>query len=144
MEGNYLKGILEKVFSEEIYEIREDKWNKYGHDMERFYICRYNERLDGYFAMITIETWILGCAPMPGKWEMLWTLPGQNYYMLVHEEDPFSFLSISKEKLETCVRINQMKEQLMADMKVMDTEPTRLVRDYKICLLERNNSYSPE
>lgn len=138
MEGNVLKGILEKVFSEKIYEIREDRWTKYGHEMERFRICRYNERLGGYFVMIAIETWILGCTPMPGKWEMVWTLPDQNYYMLVHEEDPFSFLSISKEKLENCVKINQMKEKLMADMRLMDTEAARLVRDYKLGLLNEN------
>jgi len=92
--------------------------------------------------MIVIENLIIGTTIVEDVWEMNWTLPKQNYHMNIPGTstkrnpkdvgDPKAFLMLSKEKLNDILLINALNENLMSDMKEMDENPTKIVRDFKL------------
>ena len=141
MSADEIKSLLEEAFFEEEYRIKEECYKKYGDDLKRFYIMCYSKKLKKHIMrMVTIQNYITGTAVHEDVWEMVWTLPTQNYYMNIPgEEDAKSFLMLSKEKLKEILLINEMNKNLLDDMMKMDRNPREIIRDFK---LER--LFSPE
>ena len=137
MSADEIKGFLEEAFFEEEYRIKEECYKKYGDDLKRFYIMCYSKKLKKHFPNVTIQNYITGTAVHEDVWEMVWTLPTQNYYMNIpSEEDVKSFLMLSKEKLKEILLINEMNKNLLDDMAKMERNPREIIRDFKLCLLK--------
>ena len=138
MKSKEIKKLLEEVFFEEEYRIKEECYKKYGDDLKRFYIMCYSKKLKKHIIpMVTIQNYLNGTAVHVDVWEMVWTLPTQNYYMNIpSEEDVKSFLMFSKEKLKEILLINEMNKNLYDDMVKMDRNPREIIRDFKLCLLK--------
>jgi hypothetical protein len=134
MSTEEIKSFLEEAFFEEEYRIKEECYKKYGDDLKRFYIMCYSKKLKKHIIpMVTIQNYITGTAVHEDVWEMVWTLPTQNYYMNIpSEEDVKSFLMLSKEKLKEILLINEMNKNLLDDMVKMDRNPREIIRDFKL------------
>ena len=134
MSADEIKGFLEEAFFEEEYRIKEECYKKYGDDLKRFYIMCYSKKLKKHIIlMVTIQNYITGTAVHEDVWEMVWTLPTQNYYMNIpSEEDVKSFLMLSKEKVKEILLINEMNKNLLDDMVKMDRNPREIIRDFKL------------
>lgn len=134
MSADEIKGFLEEAFFEEEYRIKEEYYKKYGDDLKRFYIMCYSKKLKKHIMqMVTIQNYITGTAVHEDVWEMVWTLPTQNYYMNIpSEEDVKSFLMLSKEKVKEILLINEMNKNLLDDMVKMDRNPREIIRDFKL------------
>jgi hypothetical protein len=134
MSADEIKGFLEEAFFEEEYRIKEECYKKYGDDLKRFYIMCYSKKLKRHITqMVTIQNYITGTAVHEDVWEMVWTLPTQNYYMNIpSEEDVKSFLMLSKEKVKEILLINEMNKNLLDDMVKMDRNPREIIRDFKL------------
>jgi len=133
MSADEIKGFLEEAFFEEEYRIKEECHKKYGDDLKRFYIMCYSKKLKKHMSMVTIQNYITGTAVHEDVWEMVWTLPTQNYYMNIpSEEDVKSFLMLSKEKLKEILLINEMNKNLLDDMVKMNRNPREIIRDFKL------------
>ena len=134
MSTEEIKSFLEEAFFEEEYRIKEECYKKYGDDLKRFYIMCYSKKLKKHIIpMVTIQNYITGTAVHEDVWEMVWTLPTQNYYMNIpSEEDVKSFLMLSKEKLKEILLINEMNKNLLDDMVKMNRNPREIIRDFKL------------
>jgi hypothetical protein len=134
MSADEIKGFLEEAFFEEEYRIKEECYKKYGDNLKRFYIMCYSKKLKKHIIlMVTIQNYITGTAVHEDVWEMVWTLPTQNYYMNIpSEEDVKSFLMLSKEKVKEILLINEMNKNLLDDMVKMDRNPREIIRDFKL------------
>ena len=92
--------------------------------------------------MIVIQNYIIGTTICSDIWEMIWTLPNQNYYMKIPGTsikrnpkdvgDPKGFLMLSKEKLKDILLINKLNSTLMDDMMEMKGNSVKMVRDNKL------------
>ena len=148
MTSDEIKSLLQEVFFEDEYEVSEIEYEKYKEPLKRFYLKVYSEKLKRHTPMITIENYVIGTTIVHDVWEMIWSLPNQNYYMNIPGTslflgtstkrnpkdvgDPKAFLMMSKEKLKDILLINKLNNNLMSDMKNMKEDSTRLIRDYKL------------
>lgn len=146
MTSDEIKSLLQEVFFEDEYEVSEKEYEKYKQPLKRFYLKVYSEKLKHHTPMIVIENYIIGNTIVDDVWEMIWSLPHQNYYMKIPGTstkrnpkdvgDPTVFLMISKEKLKDILLINKLNSNLMSDMKNMSEDSTRVIRDFKLNNLE--------
>ena len=142
MTSDEIKSLLQEVFFEDEYEVSEIEYEKYKEPLKRFYLKVYSEKLKHHTPMITIENYVIGTTIVQDVWEMIWSLPHQNYYMNIPGTstkrnpkdvgDPKAFLMMSKEKLKDILLINKLNNNLMSDMKNMKEDSIRLIRDYKL------------
>ena len=142
MNADELKSLLKEVFFEEEYKIGVSEYVKYNLSLKRFYVRRYSKKLNNHTTMIVIENLIIGTTIVEDVWQINWTLPKQNYYTNIPGTstkrnpkdvgDPKSFLMLCKEKINDILLINTLNEKLMSDMKEMDENPTKIVRDFKL------------
>jgi len=142
MTSDEIKSLLEEVFFEDEYEISEKEYEKYEQSLKRFYLKVYSEKLKHHTPMINIQNYVIGTTILDDVWEMIWSLPNQNYYMkipgtsnkrnLKDVGDPKVFLMMSKEKLKDILLINKLNNNLMSDMKNMSEDSTRVIRDFKL------------
>jgi hypothetical protein len=92
--------------------------------------------------MITIKNYTIGTTIVNDVWQMIWSLPDQNYYMSIPGTstkrnskdvgDTKSFLMISKERLKDILLINKLNSNLMSNMKNMNEDSMNTIRDFKI------------
>jgi hypothetical protein len=142
MNADEIKSLLEEVFFEEEYKIAVSEYVKYNLSLKRFYVKCYSKKLNNHSTMIVIENYIIGTTIVEDVWQINWSLPKQNYYMTIPGTstkrnpndvgDPKSFLMLTKEKMNDILLINKLNEKLMSDMKEMDKNPTKIVRDFKL------------
>jgi helix-turn-helix protein len=146
MTSYEIKSLLQEVFFEDEYEVSEKEYDRYEQSLKRFYLKVYSEKLKNHTSMIIIENYVIGNLILDDVWEMIWSLPNQNYYMKIPGTstkrnpkdvgDPKAFLMISKEKLKDILLINKLNSNLMSDMKNMSEDSTRVIRDFKLNNLE--------
>jgi len=142
MTADEIKSLLEEVFFEDEYKIGESEYIRYNMNLSRLFVKCYSERLNGYYTKIIIENYIMGTTIVEDMWEMKWSLPKQNYYMLIPGTskkrnqndvgDTKSFLILSKEKLKDIILIEEMNRILIEDMGRMKDGPTEIIRDFKL------------
>ena len=102
----------------------------------------YSEKLNTHIPMITIKNHTIGTTIVNDVWQMIWSLPDQNYYMSIPGTstkrnskdvgDTKSFLMISKERLKDILLINKLNSNLMSNMKNMNEDSMNAIRDFKI------------
>ena len=142
MNNVELKSLLEEVFFEDEYKITESEYIRYNINLSRLYVKCYSKRLNAHFSKIVIKNYIMGTTIVEDMWQMTWSLPKQNYYMIIPGTstkrnpsdvgDTKSFLMLSKEKLKDVILIEEMSRIIMDDMNRMVNEPTEIVRDFKL------------
>ena len=142
MTSDEIKSLLQEVFFEDEYEVSEIEYEKYKEPLKRFYLKVYSEKLKHHTPMITIENYVIGTTIVHDVWEMIWSLPHQNYYMKIPGTstkrnskdvgDPKVFLMISKKKLKDILLINKLNSNLMSNMKSMNEDSMNAIRDFKI------------
>jgi hypothetical protein len=147
MISHEIKSLLEEIFFEEEYQISGGKniGATFGiiehpfigchggrENFSRFYVKVYSEKLKHHTPMIRIENYVTENIIREDVWEMIWTLPDQNYYMKIPVGDPKAFLMISKEKLKDILLIQKLKDNLISDMTNMRQKPIELIRDFKL------------
>lgn len=142
MNTNELRELLNEVFYEDKYEIGETDYTKYDEDLVRFNVKVYSKKMSKHMTMIVIENYIIGTTICKDVWQMIWSLPQQNYYMKIpgtsYERnpkdvgDPRYFLMLSKDKINDILLINKLNNNLINDMKEMDKNPMTMTRDYKL------------
>jgi hypothetical protein len=142
MTSDEIKSLLEKVFFEDEYEVSEKEYEKYKERFKIFYLKVYSEKLNTHIPMITIKNHTIGTIIVNDVWQMIWSLPDQNYYMSIPGTstkrnskdvgDTKSFLMISKERLKDILLINKLNSNLMSNMKNMNEDSMNAIRDFKI------------
>ena len=142
MNTNELRKLLKEVFYEDEYKISETDYIKYDEELTRFNIKVYSKKMNKHMVMIVIQNYIIGTTMCSDIWEMIWTLPNQNYYMMIPGTsikrnpkdigDPKGFLMLSKDKLKDIQLINRLNCELMNDMEEMKKNSMVIVRDYKL------------
>lgn len=142
MNTNELRELLKEVFCEDEYKISETDYIKYDEELTRFNIKVYSKKINKHMVMIVIQNYIIGTTICSDIWEMIWTLPNQNYYMKIPGTsikrnpkdvgDPKGFLMLSKEKLKDILLINKLNSTLMDDMMEMKENSLKMVRDNKL------------
>jgi hypothetical protein len=142
MTSDEIKSLLEKVFFEDEYEVSEEEYEKYKERFKIFYLKVYSEKLNTHIPMITIKNYTIGTTIVNDVWQMIWSLPDQNYYMSIPGTstkrnskdvgDTKSFLMISKERLKDILLINKLNSNLMSNMKNMNEDSMNAIRDFKI------------
>mgnify|MGYP000948753135 CR=1 FL=1 len=142
MNTNELRELLKEVFYEDEYKISETDYIKYDEELTRFNIKVYSKKMNKHMVMIVIQNYIIGTTMCSDIWEMIWTLPNQNYYMKIPGTsikrnpkdvgDSKGFLMLSKEKLKDILLINRLNCELMNDMEEMKKNSMVIVRDYKL------------
>jgi hypothetical protein len=126
MTSDEIKFLLQEVFFEGEYKIL-------GYsDVNRFYVKVYSEKLKNHIPIIRIENYVEENITHVDIWEMIWSLPNQNYYMKIPNGDTKAFLMISKEKLKDILLIHKLNDNLISDMVEMDKNPIELIRDFKL------------
>ncbi len=138
MTAEEIKNLLEEVFFEDKYKIVGSGYKV----LAKFYVKAYSEKLDKHTVYITIANYAIGSTVYNDVWEMVWSLPTQNYYMNIPGTsikrnpkdigDPKAFLMLSKEKLDDVLLIIELNNNLLSDMKEMGKNPIALIRDFKI------------
>jgi hypothetical protein len=138
MTAEEIKNLLEEVFFEDKYKIVSGGYK----GLTKFYVKAYSEKLKKHTVYITIANYSIGSTVCNDVWEMMWTLPTQNYYMNIPGTsikrnpkdigDPKAFLILSKEKLDDVLLISRLNNKLLSDMKEMDKNPIELIRDFKV------------
>jgi hypothetical protein len=118
MTSDEIKSLLEQVFFEDEYEVSEKEYEKYKERFKIFYLKVYSEKLNTHIPMITIKNYTIGTTIVNDVWQMIWSLPDQNYYMSIPGTstkrnskdvgDTKSFLMISKERLKDILLINKL------------------------------------
>ena len=142
MTSDEIKSLLEQVFFEDEYEVSEKEYEKYKERFKIFYLKVYSEKLNAHIPMITIKNHTIGTTIVNDVWQMIWSLPDQNYYMSIPGTstkrnskdvgDTKSFLMISKERLKDILLINKLNSNLMSNMKNMNEDSMNAIRDFKI------------
>jgi hypothetical protein len=142
MTSDEIKSLLEQVFFEDEYEVSEKEYEKYKERFKIFYLKVYSEKLNTHIPMITIKNYTIGTTIVNDVWQMIWSLPDQNYYMSIPGTstkrnskdvgDTKSFLMISKERLKDILLINKLNSNLMSNMKNMNEDSMNAIRDFKI------------
>ena len=142
MASDEIKSLLEQVFFEDEYEVSEKEYEKYKERFKIFYLKVYSEKLNTHIPMITIKNHTIGTTIVNDVWQMIWSLPDQNYYMSIPGTstkrnskdvgDTKSFLMISKERLKDILLINKLNSNLMSNMKNMNEDSMNAIRDFKI------------
>ena len=142
MNTNELRELLKEVFYEDEYKISETDYIKYDEELTRFNIKVYSKKMNKHMVMIVIQNYIIGTTMCSDIWEMIWTLPNQNYYMKIPGTsikrnpkdvgDPKYFLMLSKDKMNDILLINELNNNLISDMREMDKNPMTMTRDYKL------------
>ena len=142
MTSDEIKSLLEQVFFEDEYEVSEKEYEKYKERFKIFYLKVYSEKLNAHITMITIKNHTIGTTIVNDVWQMIWSLPDQNYYMSIPGTstkrnskdvgDTKSFLMISKERLKDILLINKLNSNLMSNMKSMNEDSMNVIRDFKI------------
>jgi len=142
MNTNELRELLKEVFYEDEYKISETDYIKYDEKLTRFNIKVYSKKMNKHMVMIVIQNYIIGTTICKDIWEMIWSLPNQNYYMKIPGTsikrnpkdvgDPKFFLMLSKDKINDILLINKLNNTLMDDMVQMDKNSLKMVRDYKL------------
>ena len=142
MASDEIKSLLEQVFFEDEYEVSEKEYEKYKERFKIFYLKVYSEKLNAHIPMITIKNHTIGTTIVNDVWQMIWSLPDQNYYMSIPGTstkrnskdvgDTKSFLMISKERLKDILLINKLNSNLMSNMKNMNEDSMNAIRDFKI------------
>jgi hypothetical protein len=142
MNTNELRELLKEVFYEDEYKISETDYIKYDEELTRFNIKVYSKKMNKHMVMIVIQNYIIGTTICKDIWEMIWSLPNQNYYMKIpgtsikrNPKDvgnPKFFLMLSKDKINDILLINKLNNTLMDDMVQMDKNSLKMVRDYKL------------
>jgi hypothetical protein len=142
MTSDEIKSLLEQVFFEDEYEVSEKEYEKYKERFKIFYLKVYSEKLNTHIPMITIKNYTIGTTIVNDVWQMIWSLPDQNYYMSIPGTstkrnskdvgDTKSFLMISKERLKDILLINKLNSNLMSNMKNMNEDSMNTIRDFKI------------
>ena len=142
MTSDEIKSLLEQVFFEDEYEVSEKEYEKYKERFKIFYLKVYSEKLNTHIPMITIKNHTIGTTIVNDVWQMIWSLPDQNYYMSIPGTstkinskdvgDTKSFLMISKERLKDILLINKLNSNLMSNMKNMNEDSMNAIRDFKI------------
>ena len=142
MTSDEIKSLLEQVFFEDEYEVSEKEYEKYKERFKIFYLKVYSEKLNTHIPMITIKNYTIGTTIVNDVWQMIWSLPDQNYYMSIPGTstkrnskdvgDTKSFLMISKERLKDILLINKLNSNLMSNMKNMNEDSMNTRRDFKI------------
>lgn len=142
MTSDEIKSLLEQVFFEDEYEVSEKEYEKYKERFKIFYLKVYSEKLNDHIPMITIKNHTIGTTIVNDVWQMIWSLPDQNYYMSIPGTstkrnskdvgDTKSFLMISKERLKDILLINKLNSNLMSNMKNMNEDSMNTIRDFKI------------
>jgi len=142
MTSDEIKSLLEQVFFEDEYEVSEKEYEKYKERFKIFYLKVYSEKLNTHIPMITIKNYTIGTTIVNDVWQMIWSLPDQNYYMSIPGTstkrnskdvgDTKSFLMISKERLKDILLINKLNSNLMSNMKNMNEDSMNAIRYFKI------------
>lgn len=142
MKAGEMRSLLEEVFFEDEYRIVEKSYKKYEVEVICFNLKVYSEKLKRHMVEMVIENYIIGTTICDDVWEMIWSLPKQNYYMKIPGTstkrnpkdvgDPKAFLMLSKEKLKDILLIRMMNKNLMSDLKGMKENPMEMVRDFKL------------
>jgi hypothetical protein len=142
MNTNELRELLKEVFCEDEYMISETDYIKYDEELKRFNIKVYSEKMNKHMTIIVIQNYIIATTMCKDVWEMIWSLPQQNYYMKIPGTsykrnpkdigDPKGFLMLSKDKLKDIQLVNRLNFELMNDMEQMKKNPANLIRDIKL------------
>lgn len=139
MNGYEIKSLFEEVFFEDRYEIIESTKIKYGNVLPLFYLKRYSDRLKCKISCMVIHNYIIGTTIVDDAWEIILEnditilIPGTSIKRNPKDVgDTKAFVNLLKEKVEEYFRIKEIKDNFNKDIRLMKTDPIKIIRDYKL------------